>query len=1069
MNDIHSHLESEEYGLSMDLDGNAENGNETDVDVQLGGMPRAVQKIKSLQAAYENVLTLNAGDMMQGTLYFTSFAGEATAAMLNQVQWDAFELGNHEFDNGDQFLADFLNMFDPSIDVIAANVVPDAGNVLEGMWTPYVIKEVGGQQVGIIGIDIKQKTEVSSSPSDQISFLAELSTAQMYADELTAAGVDKIILLTHVGYTMDLDMAGKLNNVDVIIGGDSHTLMGDFSAVGLTASVDTYPVVTTANDGNPICIAQAWNYSFVVGDVEVNFDENGVVSSCTGHETLIIDEPFIINDTEANATAKAAIMHIIDANDNVEMVSEDAAALAVLQPYTDQLSEIIYEVVGYSYDFLGHNRIPYDGYDGIGALPKGSDIAPIVCAGFMEQDPNADICIQNAGGVRTPVNEGNITIDTAYTLLPFSNTLFEIEMKGSEIKQVLEDALTNIYENNGSTGSFPYAYALRYDINASKAAYERVSNLEVMNKENKSWSTIDDDTMYTVITNSYTGGGKDGYVTFKTVQDERGPGVDTYLDYAMSFVTYVKNMTAQNGGISKLPADEHPIKCFVNDEHPSCYVEPEATLNKLGAYNTGKEGGSEISAFDSATKHLFITNGADNKLDIVSIADVTSPSLVTSIDLSPYGAGVQSVATQNGKVAVAVGSDDKVGKVGKVVIFNTAGTFETQTQVGYLPDMVTFTEDGSKVLVANEGEPDAATGAYVDVKGSIGLITVADTTAADDAAGYAEVDFSAATLTDAADGTPVRLGGTPSNDKALDIEPEYITASGNVAYVTLQENNAVAKVDISGAAPTLTWVKSLGAKSYEPGNADNNTIDIEEEGEIKMKSYPGLFGLYMPDTIASYTVDSETYFVTANEGDGREYCNDDESYCFIDEEKIKSLDLDAAIADAYEDENDLKVVIDMGDTDSDGEYEKLYAYGARSFSIWNSDGDRVFDSKDEISKKIAEIEPALFNVDEDEMDGRSGNKGGEPEALAIATIDGESYAFVGLERQSAIVIYNITDPANAEFVDYVIVHADGDATTGDVSPEGMFFVPADEAPNGKNLLIVSYEVSGSTVIYEIAK
>ena len=490
------------------------------------------------------------------------------------------------------------------------------------------------------------------------------------------------------------------------------------------------------------------------------------------------------------------------------------------------------------------------------------------------------------------------------------------------------------------------------------------------------------------------------------------------------------------------------------------------SLKKLGAYNTGKEGGSEIAAFDSATKRLFITNGAENKLDIVNIADVTAPSLVKSVDLSAYGTGVQSVTTAKGKVAVAVGAADKAGQVGKVVLFDTDGTFLTQTRVGYLPDMVTFTTDGKTILVANEGEPDASNGTYVDAPGSVGMITVAATTADDDAAGYAEVDFASATLTAAADGTPVRLGGTPSNDKALDIEPEYITVNGGNAYVTLQENNAVAKVKINGQTPTIEWVKSLGAKSYAPGNDAGNTIDIEEEGDILMKAYPGLFGLYMPDTIASYKVDGETYFVTANEGDGREYCAATDPDCdnpvFADEKKIKKLTLDASIADAYADENDLKVMTDMGDTDGDGDYDRLYAFGGRSFSIWNSEGEQVFDSGDEISRKIAEIEPALFNQDDGEMDGRSGNKGGEPEALAIATIGEKSYAFVGLERQSAILIYDITDPANAHYVDYVVTH-----TQGDVSPEGMFFVPAEKAPNGKDLLIVSNEVSGSTVIYEI--
>jgi len=276
----------------------------------------------------------------------------------------------------------------------------------------------------------------------------------------------------------------------------------------------------------------------------------------------------------------------------------------------------------------------------------------------------------------------------------------------------------------------------------------------------------------------------------------------------------------------------------------------------------------------------------------------------------------------------------------------------------------------------------------------------------------------------------------------------------------------MAKVDVSGATPVLEWVRSFGAKSYAPGSG--NTIDIEEEGDILMKSYPGLFGLYMPDTVASYEVGRETYIVTANEGDGREWCSDADPDCddpvFTDEKKIKKLDLDPAIESAYKNENDLKVVTDMGDANGDDLYERLYTYGARSFSIWNSEGGLVFDSGDQISKKIAEIEPLLFNQDDGEMDGRSGNKGGEPEALAVATLDDKVYAFIGLERQSAILIYNITDPMNVKYVDYVVTH-----TEGDVSPEGMFFIPASKAPNGKNLLVVSYEVSGSTAIYEITE
>ncbi|MBU1657704.1 choice-of-anchor I family protein [bacterium] len=482
-------------------------------------------------------------------------------------------------------------------------------------------------------------------------------------------------------------------------------------------------------------------------------------------------------------------------------------------------------------------------------------------------------------------------------------------------------------------------------------------------------------------------------------------------------------------------------------------------LTKLGSYKTSLKAASEIVAYDKTSHRMFTTNGAANKIDIIDISNVSTPVLVSQIDLLAYGTGVNSVASQGGKVAVAVEVKSTDGLYtnakGKVVIFDTNGVFERSVTVGYLPDMVTFNEDGTKVIVANEGEPN---GDYsVDPIGSVGIVTLAD-------GSYVDISFSNATLTDALDGTPVRLGKTPSNDKAKDIEPEYIAISGNYAYITLQENNAMAKINLTDN--TLEYVKSYGAKSWETDS--NNTIDIEEEGVIKMKSYAGLFGLYMPDSIAAYDVGGTTYIVTANEGDGREYPISDVNAsletgdALTDEKKISKLNLDASIASEYTSENDLKVVTDMGDTDNDGDYDKLYSYGARSFSIWDANGNIVFDSGDEISKKVALYEPELFNQDDAEMDGRSGNKGAEPEALTVGTIHGKTYAFLGLERQNAIMVYDITTPTKAKFVDYYKTGIEGD-----VSAEGMKFIPATDSPNGKNLLLVSYEVSGSTVVYEI--
>jgi len=451
---------------------------------------------------------------------------------------------------------------------------------------------------------------------------------------------------------------------------------------------------------------------------------------------------------------------------------------------------------------------------------------------------------------------------------------------------------------------------------------------------------------------------------------------------------------------------------------------------------------------------MFVTNGADNKLDIINLTTPSTPTLISSIDLSTYGTGVNSVATKNGKVAVAVqNGDSSVGKKqgkGSVVIFDTDGKLIKKVTVGYLPDMVTFNEDGSKIIVANEGEPN---GAYTtDPIGSIGIITVADYA-------YIDLDFSSIALTKANDGTAVRLGGTPSNSQAQDIEPEYITVTGNYAYVTLQENNAMAKVDLS--TNSIEYVKSYGAKSYET----TNTIDIEENGKIEMKNFKGLFGLYQPDSIASYSANGATYVVTANEGDGREYCLDTDPKCdnptFIDESKIKKLDLADSIKAAYVNDNDLKVMTDLG-KNSDGKYEKLYTYGARSLSIWDDKGDLVWDSGDAISKKVAELQPALFNQDDGEMDGRSGNKGAEPEALTVGTIGNKTFAFLGLERQNAIMVYDITDPKAPTFISYLDTGKEGD-----ISPEGMKFIPASESPNGKDLLLVAFEVSGSTAVYEV--
>ncbi len=561
MNDIHSHLSSQQASLYFD-------GVKT--YVEMGGMPRAVTKIRSLAQEQPNHLILNAGDTIQGTLFYTLFKGEATAAMLNLIPWDAMVLGNHEFDDGDQALSAYIQRL--TAPIVAANVIPQEGNILRDKWTPYIIKEIAGERVGIIGIDVKQKTQESSCPSDEITFLDEIATAQQYANELASLGVDKIVLLSHFGLANDIRLAQQVSGIDIIIGGDSHTLMGDLSEVGLSSS-NPYPVTVNSPSGQPVCIAQAWDYAKMVGSLDASFDENGIVTSCTGRSILLLGDSFRQKDAEGQKVqvdpeTRNQIIDIINSMPNVGIVPEDEDALETLSQYQDQVDDLKQQVIGEAREDLNHVRIPGQDYLGNNGadFPLGSEIAPLVAKSFYEQARRADCCIQNAGGVRINVPAGDITIETAYTLLPFANTLYEIEMKGEEIKQVLEDAINNFYDFGGSTGSFPYAYGLRYDINMAAPMNSRISNLEILDRETGSWSMIDPEKIYVVVTNSYIAAGRDGYRTFKTVQDMRGPGTDTYLDYAMSFVNYVKSLAEQGLPLAPLPPAEHCIKSFIQGD-----------------------------------------------------------------------------------------------------------------------------------------------------------------------------------------------------------------------------------------------------------------------------------------------------------------------------------------------------------------------------------------------------------------------------------------------------------------------------------------------------------------------
>lgn len=479
----------------------------------------------------------------------------------------------------------------------------------------------------------------------------------------------------------------------------------------------------------------------------------------------------------------------------------------------------------------------------------------------------------------------------------------------------------------------------------------------------------------------------------------------------------------------------------------------DLTLSPLGTYATGAwdEGASEIVAFDKQTQRLFVVNAQAGTVDVL---DASQPGALTKVgELSTPGAN--SVAVSHGLVAVAEQADPK-HENGTVSFFDAATLENLNTvTVGALPDMVTFTPNGKKVLVANEGEPEGYEAGQVDPVGSVSVI---DVTRGADRATVATAGFESFDA-DALRAEGVRISG-PGATAAQDIEPEYIAIDkkGQTAYVTLQENNAMAIVDIKSG--TVTDIVALGLKDHSV--AGNGLDASDKDKKINIATGP-VKGLYMPDGISTFEAKGKTYTVSANEGDAREYDG------WADEVRIKSLKLDPTVfpnaKDLQKDANlgRLNVVVDSPNTD--GVYTELWSYGGRSITIRDAAGNLVWDSGDALERMTAAFDPASFNGEGQEdgsfsFDDRSDNKGPEPEGVTTGKIGGRTYAFVGLERFSAIAVFDITNPASPTEAG-IFRHE------GDIAPEGLLFVPASDSPTHKPLLVVGNEVSGTTTVWQI--
>lgn len=492
-------------------------------------------------------------------------------------------------------------------------------------------------------------------------------------------------------------------------------------------------------------------------------------------------------------------------------------------------------------------------------------------------------------------------------------------------------------------------------------------------------------------------------------------------------------------------------------------------LNLLGSYSNGTEGlnSAEIVAFDSSTNRLFIANSIGAKIDIVDFSNPSSLAPIASVNVTPYG-NINSVAVYNGLVAAAIENSVNPQDSGKVVFFDANGTFLNSVKVGAMPDMITFNHAGNKVLVACEGEPNASY--TVDPEGRICIVNLTVPVAS---LTQSNVDFINFTSFIGQE-TTLRASGIriygPGSNAAQDFEPEYITVSDDdqTAWVTLQENNAIAKIDL--LSNTITQLMPLGFKNHL---LPQNALDASDQtSAVNLSNFP-ILGMYLPDAIANFSVGANKYIITANEGDARAYAG------FNEESRISGLTLDPT---AYPNASQLKANTvagrllssnKMGDTDNDGDIDQIYTLGGRSFSIWDaSTGALVYDSGNDF-EKITSTHPvfgAMFNASNGSgaitVKNRSDDKGPEPEGTTVATIDGNHYAFISLERIGGVMIYNINNPASPVFSGYY--NNRNVATNGpDRGAEGMIYIDATSSPNGMPIVILANEISSTLTVYQI--
>ncbi|MBF0318184.1 MAG: 5'-nucleotidase C-terminal domain-containing protein [Nitrospirae bacterium] len=519
INDTHGHLEPSNVPLKY---------NSHPFVARAGGFPWLAAAIADVRETCPNLLLLHAGDVFTGTVFFSKYHGLADLDFFNAMRFDAMAPGNHEFDKGPSVLAEFIKK--ASFPIVSANIEPSNDSPLFGLIKPYTVIETGGRKIGIVGVTTAD-TPLISKPGDSVRFNDIEKSAQAAISALTAQGINIIVLLSHVGYEKDLALASTISGVDVIVGGHSHTLLGDdkLRQTGLRP-VGPYPTEVRGRDNSTVLVVTAWEFGKVLGLIDIDFNPNGNIAAYRTNSAIILSDDLknVPDFREALSDGQIAT------NPRFQIVKEDQAAMQKLDSYAAPIKNYTREPIAYAEQTLKR--------------ANNTGTGPIITDSMLQKTAglNTSISIMNSGGVRIDLIKGNVTISDAYSLMPFNNNIYVLQLKGSQIKDAIESTI-EFQIKRMKRPPFLYISGLRFTLNMSKEKGQRLSSMEVKARDTQAYGPINLDASYKIALSEYVAKGGDGFMVShgnETISPMKAASftLDTGFIDSDVFIEYIKSM-----------------------------------------------------------------------------------------------------------------------------------------------------------------------------------------------------------------------------------------------------------------------------------------------------------------------------------------------------------------------------------------------------------------------------------------------------------------------------------------------------------------------------------------------